>query len=134
MDDLERAGHWADYRGRRYRILAHGDGWVTLLTAPTGSAAPTVPDATDGGTNALGRWARVPVEALNRRLKVSVSARWRGERVWIGPVTAGVATVNWSGPASCGHELGMNGSPHDGWDARVPTSELSDIEVEEADY
>lgn len=42
-----------------------------------------------GQGNARGHWARVPVESLDRRAKVSVSARCHGERVEVGSVTHG---------------------------------------------
>ena len=117
-----------EYRGRRYELLFHGDGWRAL--AHGGAPASEFPDALELGSNSRGEWVKLPTEHVTW-WRVGVSAVWKGERVAVvGSERDGMVGVTTTDPRRAA-ALGIPGDQHQGWLGKAPVAELSDVEVSE---
>lgn len=117
-----------EYRGRRYELLFHGDGWRAL--AHGGAPATDFPDALELGSNSRGDWVKLPADLVTW-WRVGVSAVWKGERVAVvGREVDGTVGVTTTDPRRAAR-LGIPGDQHQGWLGRAPVAELTDVEVSE---
>lgn len=117
-----------EYRGRRYELLFHGDGWRALALG--GAPASDFPDALEAGSNSRGDWVKVPADQVVW-WRVGVSALWKGERVAVvGREDGGTVGVTTTDPRRAAR-LGIPGDQQQGWLGRAPVAELTDVEVSE---
>lgn len=117
-----------EYRGRRYELLFHGDGWRAL--AHGGAPAADFPDALEFGSNSRGDWVKLPTEQVTW-WRVGVSAVWKGERVAVvGGERDGTVGVTTTDPRRAAR-LGIPGDQQQGWLGRAPVAELTDVEISE---
>jgi hypothetical protein len=132
---VEVSRYVADYRGRRYPEQFSGDGWVAVTATPDERAAGLLPDEIEHGEGRQGPWVRLPLSVLDRRVRIVVEARWRGESVGVsGPELEGTVLVRFQGDPDRARELGMQGDQRDGWQLRVPVEEVGDVDVTEREY
>jgi len=117
-----------EYRGRRYELLFHGDGWRAL--AHGGAPVDDFPDAIAFGSNSRGDWVKVPTASVTW-WRIGVSALWKGERVAVvGRERDGIVGVSTTDPRRAA-TLGIPGDQYNGWVGQAPVAELSDVEVSE---
>jgi len=132
---LEVTRHVADYRGARYPELFYGADWVALAATAAQREAGLFPDELEHGDNQHGPWVKLPKAAIERRVKIVVTGRWRGEEVGVsGPVMDGTVLLHYDRDPEKARELGMQGDQHDGWRIRVPVAEVEITDVTERDY
>lgn len=76
MNEVSVSGAYAEYHGKRFRILFGGDDWVALRA----DAGLDIPAAFAGGESPAGQgqcetWAKVPMSVLSRWCCKSCSLR-----------------------------------------------------------
>ncbi|MFC7493022.1 MULTISPECIES: hypothetical protein [unclassified Nocardioides] len=131
---MQVGGFYVDYRGRRHRDLFRSAVWVGVPAA-AGRDDEQFPDALEYGESGGVSWVKLPVEALERRVKVTVEATWRDEPVTVvGPVIDGTVLLNYDRSPARARELGMEGDQHMGWQIRVPAGEVDVTGVTEREY
>lgn len=126
-------GYYLVYRGEVLPVLFAGEGWLAVSTPPD---TERFPDAVEFGRNSRGDWAKLPIEALDRRFRRRVEATWQGEPVTVvGPVVDGTVVLNYMRSPEFAKQAGMQGDQYNYWSIRVPVSELvvTDVVDEEVD-
>jgi hypothetical protein len=132
---VEVTRHVADYRDARYPELFYGSDWVAVAATADQRAAGLFPDELEHGDNQHGPWVKLPKDVIERRVKIVVTGRWRGEEVGVsGPVTGDTVLLHYDGDPARARELGMAGDQRDGWRIRVPVDEVEVTDVTEREY
>lgn len=125
----------ADYRGARYPELFSGADWIAVEATPAQRAAGLFPDEIEHGENRSGPWVKLPKGAVERRVKVIVEGRWKGEPVGVaGPVVDGTVLLHYDRDPARAAALGMEGDQYNLWQIRVPVDEVDVTDVVEKEY
>ena len=125
---LPERGTFATCGSRTYRVTTAGADWV-MLQVP--GDAGHVPGSLESGVRADGdRWAKVAKSALERYFVVRVSVEWQGEEFELGRVQGDRAEIL-GGSSTVAERLGLEGDQYNGFSAKVPTGELSVVDVRE---
>lgn len=115
-----RAGPYAEYQGRVYRSVSLNKPNVRLLVP----GSEPCPEGFD--RNAQGQWTRlIRREEASRLFEVSTTAVWRGYRVEVDTVDAGVASFRYFG-TEFPQTPTITRFQADGWSDTVPVEELED--------
>lgn len=127
---LRASGTFADYRGKVYRQSFAGTGWVAL-ELPADAAATEFPEAIGFGDNPRGRWVKLPVAAITRLWRETVSGQWLGADVSIERVLPdGRVAILMQASTLVGTALGLAGNVRDGWYGSVPAEEVEITRIE----
>lgn len=117
-----RAGPYAVHQGRVYRAVSLDKPRVRLLV-PGDEPCPAGFER-----NVQGQWTRlVPREEVSLLLQVETTAVWRGYRVDVESVDAGLAQIRYFGTDFPGGPR-ITRFQQDGWYGTVPVDELEDVD------
>jgi hypothetical protein len=127
---VQQSGLYADYRGRRLKVLFTGADWVAVPVSSIEAGPVEAPEAVQVGEDRWGAWAKLPKDALTRYVDVAVTVEWRGEQFGVGRVS-GDELVLYGGSPDRAEELGLEGDQYMGFSVTVPQSEVRLVGVEE---
>jgi hypothetical protein len=133
--DPRGSGIYALYRGKWYPERGSSDDSVLLGMASEELAAFASDDEAERRDRGADSWVKVPRAAVERLVRVNVSADWRDVTVRVHRFVDGRAVILMHRKPERVDDVQLGGSPYEtgGWYTTVPVSDLFDVREEVRD-